>query len=306
MAEPDEPEAGPGDGPATAGGRRPTGSVAFDPLAALTDTHRLAIETAQASFRSFARAVGDGRDGGGFGARRTAGEQPDGGGDHDDGRDDGLDAISFADLRRTVTRSLDLYLELAERLMDTATRSLEDTLRARGVTATGGRREQPWTPVAVEARPGEVASAPIWLHNMTPDAVASVTFVPTDLTAYDGSVLPAACLSVDPPSLTDVSPRRQRVGRPSASGSPTPSRPAPTSATCSSARCPGSPCRSASTSGPAALGPTPAGPAADVATTATVDVEGALDRYAALTRREMDRYLPAVDAVGRRPRHADP
>ena len=34
-----------------------------------------------------------------------------------------------------------------------------------------------------------------------------------------------------------------------------------------------------------------------MAATATVDVEGALDRYATLTRREMERYLPAVDAV---------
>jgi len=34
-----------------------------------------------------------------------------------------------------------------------------------------------------------------------------------------------------------------------------------------------------------------------VAATATVDVEAALDRYAALTRREMERYLPAVDAL---------
>ena len=184
------------------GRRRTPEAIAFDPLAALTDTHRLAIETAQASFRSFARAVGDGAGGGGFGARRVApGEQA------DDGLDDGMDAISFADLRRTVTRSLDLYLELAERLMDTATRSLEDTLRARGVTATGGRREQPWTPVVVEAQPGEVASAPVWLHNMAPDPMTAATFVPTDLTAHDGSVLPAACVTLDPPSLAEVPPR---------------------------------------------------------------------------------------------------
>ena len=28
--------------------------------------------------------------------------------------------------------------------------------------------------------------------------------MPTDLTAHDGSKLPAGCLTVDPPSLTDV------------------------------------------------------------------------------------------------------
>ena len=142
-------------------------SVGFDPVAALTDAHRLAIETAQASFRSFARVVGDSQDGG-FGARRAASADPDAMAQDHAGD---LDAISFADLRRTVTRSLDLYLELAERLMDTATRSLEDTLRARGVTASGGRREQPWTPVSLAAQPGAAASAPIWIHNVTGEAL---------------------------------------------------------------------------------------------------------------------------------------
>ena len=196
-------------GPASA--LRRDGGVAFDPLAALTDTHRLAIETAQASFRSFARAVGDGAGGGGSG---PGGWRADADDDGQATGDAGWTPSRFADLRRTVTRSLDLYLELAERLMDTATRSLEDTLRARGVTATAAGGSNRWTPVRPSRRsPARWRAAPIWLHNMTPDPMTAATFLPTDLTAHDGSVLPAACLTVDPPSLAESRPG-QRVGRP--------------------------------------------------------------------------------------------
>lgn len=172
-------------------------AVGFDPLARLTEAHRLAIDTAQASFQSFARVLGDGTR---RGEPAPTGEAPEGG-------PDGLDAVGFAELRRTVTRSLDLYLEIAERLMDTATRSLEDTLRSRGVTTTGGRRDQPWTPLHLEMQPGGTASAPIWLHNVTDEPIAEATFVATDLVAHDGSRVPASCVTVDPGTVTQVAPR---------------------------------------------------------------------------------------------------
>lgn len=172
-------------------------AVGFDPLARLTEAHRLAIDAAQASFQSFARVLGDG---GRSVASATSEDLP-----HDDAAE--ADDVGFAELRRTVTRSLDLYLEIAERLMDTATRSLEDTLRSRGVTTTGGRRDQPWTPLHIEVQPGGTASASIWLHNVTDEPIAEATFVATDLVAHHGSRVSASCVTVDPETVTRVAPR---------------------------------------------------------------------------------------------------
>jgi hypothetical protein len=174
------------------GARRRRDVGGFDPVAALTDAQRRAIETADASFRLFTRFLG------GDGNHHANGSPA------PDGVDD--DQLGFAELRRSVTRSLDLYLELAERFFDSSTRSFESALRARGVSVTGAQEEGPWTPVRPDALPGGRALAKIWLHNSTTATLTDVTFRPTDLTAHTGATIGAAAVTIAPSRIEDVSP----------------------------------------------------------------------------------------------------
>jgi hypothetical protein len=160
----------------------------FDPLRSLTDAHRLAIDSADTTFRFFARFLGgDARNGNGNGdaSQPATDEHPDG-------------ELGFAELRRGVTRSLDLYLDLAERLFDTSTRTLEDALRTRGVTVTGGRRDAVSTPLPIEGRPGERVVAPIWLHNLTDEPLDGARCFASDLVAHTGCRVPARSIVVAP------------------------------------------------------------------------------------------------------------
>jgi len=162
----------------------------FDPLRSLTDAHRLAIDSADATFRFFARFLGgDGRDasanGNGDITHPVDDEPPDG-------------DLGFAELRRGVTRSLDLYLDLAERLFDTSTRTLEDALRTRGVTVTGGQRDAVSPPLSIEGRSGERVVAPIWLHNLTDEPLVGARCFSSDLVAHTGCRVPARSIVVTP------------------------------------------------------------------------------------------------------------
>jgi hypothetical protein len=175
------------DGPRSAERR---GVGRFDALRTLTDAHRRAVESADASFRMFAGFL-DGR-------ARSDAPVSNGDGPADDEIRTELhdDPLGFADLRRGITRSLDLYLELAERFFDASARSLEDALRVRGVTVTGGGRDPEPAPLRIEGRPGERVSVPIWLHNLTDDALTERRYVVTDLVSHTGAVVPAAATDV--------------------------------------------------------------------------------------------------------------
>jgi hypothetical protein len=179
--------------------RERPGVQRFGPLRTFTDAHRLAIETADSSFRVFARLL-DGDDDG----------QPHNGTAHaaTNGASEPLDGdgLGFAELRRAITRSLDLYLDLAERMFDTSTRSLEDALRLRGVTVTSGQRLPRWTPLQMEAAPGDRASGLIWLHNRTEAAISRVSLRATDLSAHNGEVIRASTIVVTPAGAEAVTP----------------------------------------------------------------------------------------------------
>jgi hypothetical protein len=193
------------------GGSPRSGVAGFDPVRAFTDAHRRAIDTADSSFRLFARF---------FGTDATSR----GNGHHDHGgqrRVDGLDGdeaaleeepVGFAELRRSVIRSLDLYLEMAERMFDSSTRSLEGALRARGVTVTGTGKDPTWTPLRPSGRAGAHASTPIWLHNSTDETLGDVCFRPTDLVAHTGSIVRAAAVRVTPPGFEQVAPGASLCG----------------------------------------------------------------------------------------------
>jgi hypothetical protein len=180
-------------------GERRRGVQRFDPLQSFTDAHRLAIDTADASFQFFARFLDD--DGADHHHNGSSHEPTDGLDQSVDG-----DGLAFGELRRAITRSLDLYLELAERLFDSSTRSLESALRMRGVTVTPAPRHPKWTPLQLDAVPGDHTTGLMWLHNQTDVALSAVTFRPTDLSAHDGSVIRASTIDVAPRTIDRLPP----------------------------------------------------------------------------------------------------
>jgi hypothetical protein len=177
---------------ASPGPRR--GVNGFGALRSLTEAHRRALESADASFRTFA----------GFLDGRRAGPEVDAA--EDAGAELHDDPLGFGELRRAMTRSFDLYLELAERFFDASSRSLEDTLRSRGVTVTGGGRDGAPSPLRVEGRPGERVSVPIWLHNLTDEAVTERRYLVTDLVSHTGAVLPGRAAVVTAETTETVVP----------------------------------------------------------------------------------------------------
>jgi len=180
-------------------GERRRGVQRFDPLQSFTDAHRLAIDTADASFQFFARFLdGDGD------RQHQNGSSP----EPTQGLDESVDGdgLGFGELRRAITRSLDLYLELAERLFDSSTRSLESALRMRGVTVTPAPGHPKWTPLQLETVRGGHATGPMWLHNQTDAALSAVTFRPTDLCTHDGSVIAASTIDVAPSTIDVIGP----------------------------------------------------------------------------------------------------
>jgi hypothetical protein len=183
---------------AGAPGERRRGVQRFDPLQSFTDAHRLAIDTADASFQFFARFL----DGDGDGQHQNGSAEP------TRVVDDSVDGdgLGFGELRRAITRSLDLYLELAERLFDSSTRSLESALRVRGLTVTPAPRHPKGTPLQLEAVRGERATGLMWLHNQTDDALSAVAFRPTDLSSHDGSVIAASAIDVAPRTIDVIPP----------------------------------------------------------------------------------------------------
>jgi hypothetical protein len=176
-----------------AAARQTRGTTAgFDPLRRLADAQRLAVETADASFRAFTRFLGTPDV-----ARRPSTGEPEPDGDADD-------EPGFAELRRSVTRSFDLYLELAERMFDSSTRSMETALRVRGVTVTGQEHQPPWIPVRVEGEPGTRPATTAWLHNMTEAALDHVELRSTGLASFAGATIPAASVRLSPAALEQV------------------------------------------------------------------------------------------------------
>src|SRR5205823_1245013 len=156
---------------------------------------RVALATADASFRVFSQVLrGSAAVENGAVRDHVDADEPDGADDH----------LGFGELRRSITRSLDLYLELAERFFDASTRSLEATLRARGVSVTGEGNPAPWTPLRFQGEAGRRTTTTIWLHNVTDQTLEGVRFRSTDLVAHDGAVVPAGASAVDPPVVERV------------------------------------------------------------------------------------------------------
>jgi hypothetical protein len=105
---------------------------------------------------------------------------------------------SFAQLRVTVARALDLYGELVRRSFEGYADLLERGQRLGGVRL-GARDDAPLTMRAAAAEGS--ASATVWVHNTT-DQRADVEPRLTDLTAHDGRVVPSRGGGFTPTAIT--------------------------------------------------------------------------------------------------------
>jgi hypothetical protein len=115
----------------------------------------------------------------------------------------GLDAggDGFVELRGTVMRTTQLYLELLQRTADDYLSAVEGLVRRGAATLSGG---DTGSALALTALPGGRAVAPLWIHNTTDASVSGVTLRLTDLTAADGARIAATSAAFSPAAL-DVS-----------------------------------------------------------------------------------------------------
>jgi hypothetical protein len=157
------------------------------------DLRREAAEAAASAYRRFAADVAGTTNGDGAEAGSHDGADGDAG--PATGHED--DPFGIGDLRRSMTRALDLYLELAERVFDVSTRSLEQALGG-PLAAMAGPRVPSAQPVRLEAPPGGRATATIWLHNVTGAPLATARLLCSDLLGDDGSTLPASAATFEP------------------------------------------------------------------------------------------------------------
>jgi hypothetical protein len=165
------------------GPRQPDGFAPFDALATLSEVQRQGWDaTAQVITRFIdlldAAAAPRSDDGG---------EAP--GSDHES---------EIGQLRKNVARTLDLYTDLVRRSFESYADLMEQRLRVRGVRlhADDG---QPAL-LTMRGAAGADAIATVWLHNTTERSADAVLRL-TDLTAPDGSDIPASAGRFDPPTV---------------------------------------------------------------------------------------------------------
>lgn len=103
---------------------------------------------------------------------------------------------SFTQLRTSLSRAMDLYLDLFQRTMDSYIELMEVSMRRRGMSVTahdGGGLQ-------VERRDGSPhATGTLFVHNYSGEAATMPQVRVTDLVAADGSVVPARDVRVDVP-----------------------------------------------------------------------------------------------------------
>jgi hypothetical protein len=171
--------------------RSPRGDGTDDGLAAARSA---ATAAAEQSFRLFAPLLG-GRGNGLESSTYEADDQraPD-------------DPFGIGELRRSMRRAVDLYLELAERVFDVSTRSLEQTLKPRLASMTAASSSPTDGVVRVSGTAGTRVSAPIWLHNMTDEPLPPARFQCSDLLGSDGSIIGSGAATIVPPATERLSP----------------------------------------------------------------------------------------------------
>jgi hypothetical protein len=109
-------------------------------------------------------------------------------------------AAMLTQLRGSVARAIDLYADLLGETFTLYADAIEQVL-GRGGGARGDSPSRTGSPVTLTASPGEVASAAVWLHNVTPSPLAAAQLRLTSLTAHDGGTLHDVAFSFAPPTL---------------------------------------------------------------------------------------------------------
>lgn len=104
--------------------------------------------------------------------------------------DAGLDGF-----RSAVMQSVDLYSELLQRVLGLYVDAVQGRLERATVPPAAVN-----VPVQLVGQPGTSSRARLWVHNATPDALAGIRLLLTDLFAHDGSRL-VGCAGFDPAVL---------------------------------------------------------------------------------------------------------
>jgi hypothetical protein len=110
-------------------------------------------------------------------------------------------------LRAAFARTIDVYADLFRRTLELYADVVESVARS---AAPAARAPDPTsTQVALAGSPGTEAIATVWIHNATAETVQDIALRMTDLTAHDGTSIPAAAGAFAPARL-DVGPAASR------------------------------------------------------------------------------------------------
>ena len=178
--------------PGSEGGHHTDGLRPFDPLRAVTDVQRQAIDNAGHIIGRLLEMVDRPP------TDRDALEVP-----ADDG-DDGAQP-GFQQIRANVARAIDLYMDLFQRTFEAYADLTETALRRRDVSI-GGDGASPTAPLTLQVADDGVAEGELWLHNATGAAIGPDRVSATPLCSHAGHVVPVADVTIEPSTLPAVAP----------------------------------------------------------------------------------------------------
>jgi hypothetical protein len=178
--------------PGSEAGHQTDGLRPFDPLRAVTDVQRQAIDNAGRIIGGLLEVMDPRRVDG------AALEVP-----TDDGDD--RSEPGFQQIRANMARAIDLYMDLFQRTFEAYADLTETALRRRGVSI-GGDGASTTAPLTLEVAEDGVAEGEIWMHNATDGAIGPDRVSATPLCSHAGHVVPAADVTIEPSSLPAVPP----------------------------------------------------------------------------------------------------
>jgi hypothetical protein len=177
---------------ASAPDHRADGLRPFDPLRAVTDVQRQAVDNAGQIIGRLLEMID----------RAPTGRDP------LEVPEDGVDASSepgFQQIRTNVGRAIDLYMDLFRRTFEAYADLTETALRRRDVTV-GGDGVSPSAPLSLHVADDGVAEGELWLHNATDAPIGPDRVSATALCSHAGQVIAAADVTIEPPTLPAVAP----------------------------------------------------------------------------------------------------
>lgn len=180
-------------GPESDPGRQADGLRPFDPLRAVTDVQRQAIDSAGHIIGRFLAMIDRQPDGDALDVVNRDGDEG------DDGSEPG-----FQQIRANVARAIDLYMDLFQRTFEAYADLTETALRRRDVSIVG-EGASPAAPLTLHVADG-VAVGELWLHNTTDAATGPDPVSATPLCSHAGHVIPVADVTVEPSTLPVVPP----------------------------------------------------------------------------------------------------